>query len=346
MSVNAMGWAGVCDVRGAGPSATAVLKEVAWRSSDAGDPNAARACPPVEIEPGWAACWAGVRAIARGTGKDEKTVRTVLRRLESAGVLRRQRRARHDGAIVRRVEDVILLNLAAGPVHLDVDLAAAEKKAAAGRAGAAAARAARIATAQPDEGASGHSARSVESASGHSARSVILADPAGASGHPADPPAGTLPERQRALCPGVVQDSSHDTRQDTAVALKSGTSPGLWTSPVDGDPAASSEPDPDAADDAQQLAAAAAALGNRKDRRLPAGTAWAPLRRLHPAAFEGLVERVLGDLVTAGQVAADWHLGPPGQHGDVWRHVRAAALREMTGGAAAHPPPTRHEEVA
>lgn len=350
MSVNAMNWAGLCRVAGAGGAARAVLDAVAWFAADAGDPNAARAWPPVEVPEGHAACWRGAEQIAERAEVNVSTVKTVLARLERAGVLARRRRHRRDGDVSRRTSDVLLLDLTAEPVLLPRDPKVSAQRAAAGRAGARAAAAARDGLRWPTATLVAES----EVAVGHLSSS---GPGQGREVAPSRGQGGSEPGAKVAVGHGVVQDTHHDRRQDTGLSPKPGTSPGLGMSPVDrpgrvrdenGSTAAPDDPDADQTDHADQLAAAAATLGDRKDRKLPTGNAWTPLRRLSGPAYDGLVDRILGDLVTGGQLAEDWPTGTSGQLADVWRRVRAAMLRDLTSAAASPDPPParRHEEVA
>lgn len=334
MSVDAMNWVERCDLRGAGPSATAVANAVAWRAADAGDPNAERAFPRVDIPAGQAACWAGVAAIARRAGVNEKTCRTALKRLRDAGVLRIERRGRRDLGITRRVEDVIFLDLLCAPFFLERDEGISQKRAVAGRLGykkMAERRASRKAAAEEAEraSASGQCARSVGSASGHIARSVAADPSPSASGHFAGVPAGNLPGRQRAGSPGK-ELQGQDTRQDSG-STQSGTSPALGTTVVD---------DPEQADRRRRLDAARSALGDRNNRRIAPARSWAPLRKLPDDEFERLIKETLRRLIRVGDVDEVWWEGIPSQLDQVRHRVhvellRRVAARDASGSAGA-----------
>lgn len=321
MSVPALTWVGLCRVPAAGAKARSVLDAVGWRAADAGDPNLDRANPPIECPEGWSVCWAGVDELATRADADERTVRRVLARLERAGVLYRQRRYRIDGKQARRTTDGIYLPIAGPPVHVlrSADLSG---------------QPARYAPAA-DELAGLDQADYV---SGQTARYVASAEPIG---HPGDlsgqsdrPLPGNLPPPLAGKLPGLSVQEGQDrvTRQEGA-AMGSRQPESQRAS------ASVGAREADQLDDADRVERAAAALGNRTDRRIPDGNAWAPLRALSGAAFEGMVDRVLADQVMYGLIEPDWHHGSPALWADVWRRVRAAMLRELTAPAAAPPGP-------
>lgn len=342
MSVNAMNWAGLCRIPGAGDRARAVLDAVAWWAADAGDPNAARAFPPVEIPEGHAACWRGIAEIAERADADPRTVRRILKRFEAVGLIVRHRRHRVDGQLVRRISDVIVLNLAAEPVHVERDPAGVERR----RKAAVEARARRLELAgQPGRG---HDVLSPEEDTmssdgrGHDVPSV-----AAAGGPPEEDmkpgrQGTSRSDRQRTQSPGVLQDTTHDTGQDTPSSRKPGTSPGLWTQPVDEDHRVAADP---VASEQERRRIALTAMGNRRERKLPTGQSWRPLRELSPAAFDGGVERVLAELVDAEELDPDWWKGNRERHKDAWRQVRAEMLRQQVA-AASPSAPTSAVEVA
>lgn len=128
-----MAWRAGCDVRGAGYTAGLVLEAVCWRASDPGDKWLAQQSPRVEIPQGHAGHCHGVRDIAARARVDERTVRRVLHRLESAGVILRRRRYLRGGPTGRRAADLILINLDRAR-HCLIPAAIAQARARAGRA--------------------------------------------------------------------------------------------------------------------------------------------------------------------------------------------------------------------
>lgn len=304
MSVDAMNWAGLCRVPGAGDRARAVLDALAWWAADAGDPNAARAFPPVEIPEGHAACWRGIAEIAQRSDADTRTVRRILKRFEAAGLITRRRRNRVDGQVARRTSDAIYLNLLRPPVHIERDPAGTERR----RKAAIEAHARRVALrpAQGDMMPSRPRGQEVPSVVTDLGGPLEDIEP-GAKG-------ASRPGAKRASCPGVVQDTDQHTRQDTS----------------------QSSPEPTRAREAvassqEKYKIALTAMGNRRKRKLPKGDLWQPLRELGGAAFDGGVDRVLAELIEHGHVPEDWWAGGRDAHNDVWRRVRAEMLRQQNG---------------
>ena len=344
-----MNWAGLCRVPGAGDRARAVLDALAWWAADAGDPNAGRAFPPVEIPEGHAACWRGIEEIAARADADPRTVRRILKRFEEAGLIRRQRRHRVDGETARRTTDVIYLDLTAEPARIERDTAQTERR----RAAALGVRARRAAAGTPSEdtmpsegpledrlspGPRGQVVPCVETDLG-----------GGARGHLAGGPEGIVSPPLEGIVSGRSTDTTYDTRQDT------GSSPQPGTALAPGDVACGQPPlgpyEPVDEADAAQLTRSLGEFGNRYDRRLPPnGTGWSPLRRgsLGDAAYDGMVERLYALLTRRlhPQIPEHWWRQSRGGRDQVWRLVRKAMLDERNGSTIVHPADQLAEEVA
>lgn len=329
MSVNAMNWAGLCRVPGAGDRARAVLDAVAWWAADAGDPNAARAFPAVEIPEGHAACWRGVVEIAERADADPRTVRRILKRFELVGLLTRARRCRVDGQVARRTTDVLYLNLTAEPVHIERDRAQTDRR----RAAALEARARRAPVPPP-------ASEDILSSEprGHEVPFVAAETAETPRGHLGGGLEGIVSPPLEDIVSGRTTDTKNDTRQDSGKTW-SGTSPGHPSPAVDNSAAET------IASSQERHRIALTAMGNRRERKLPTGPGsgiWRPLRQLSGAAFEGCAERVLAELVAAERIDPQWWTGHRDQHRDVWRQVRAEMLRQQDGSVAS----ASAEEVA
>lgn len=354
-----MKWAGLCEVRAAGPSATAVLRAVAWRAADAGDRKAAKAKPAVEVPEGQAACWAGVEVLAADAGVHEKTVRSVLRRLEHHGVLRRERRARHDGSRVRRVEDVLFLDLEQPAVLLAPDPLLAKRRSEAGRRGAEQALINRQVRREQEErevaergSATGNVAGNAGIASGQVARSVAADLDRGASGQVAGAPAAIEPGRYRAGGPGVLLQTYTPTRQRWEP--EPGTARALGTTAVDDAARQAREADEREARRVEDLVAALAAgpriigRGIESPRRLPRSTHWAPIRCLSAADWDRGRDEAVAALHDAG-LPLGWYSATPAILEGYVAQIHARMLRDELArrrGEPSVPRATKAEEVA
>lgn len=376
MSVNAMNWAGLCRVAGAGAAARAVLDAVAWYAADHGDPNAAAAWPPVEIPEGRAACWRSTRELAERAEVDISTVKRVLKRFADAGLVATQRRGRHVDGVPMRTANAILLDLTAEPVVIARDENVSETRRKLGRLGAERAAQIRREKAEasqvpaapdsdewlpapvpdevlvaPDLQVSGpeHPAQASRMPG---ATFVASAETPAGTGAPSSPMSGPQHRGRVAVSHQVLQDTTYDRRQDTPLLSREpGTALALGITAVDEAPGAPCYRPVDEAD-AVKRAAAIAEFGNRYDRRLPPAKnhGWGPLRRgqLGDPAFDGMVERIyLAETAEPNDEIPQywWRLGKSARD-DVWRYVRKKMLDERNGLARSAPSPRSASGVA